>query len=451
MTEIESWMQFIEHSPTSYHTVDQVIKRLKKGGFVCLDENTNKKPNQAGYFISKNGSIIAFLLPRIKIQNTPSFRIWGAHTDSPSLHVKPICEINKKGYQMISTEVYGGAILSSWLDRPLGMAGKVYVQKNNKKNQKGIEEKLLFINDPLMVIPHAAIHLNREVNKQFSINKATHLNALFSNRNESLNSILSQHIGCKAKDILSHDLFLVDIEPPKIFGREKQFINSPRLDNLAMVHAGLEGFLKVAEQQNKLDAKKTKSQDSIIPAVVFFNHEEVGSQTYQGALSNFLTQALIEILQLTQSARNKNQTSSEKYFYDCLAKSFMISADMAHGFHPNFESLYDENHRPILNQGLVIKYNANQRYATDGSSSAIIKQIMLNHQLPYQEYVQQAEIPCGSTIGPLVSSQLGIPTVDIGSAMLAMHSIRETAGIQDHLYAIQLAEKFLSHESIEIQ
>lgn len=435
--EIDNWIDFINHSPTAFHASKEVAKKLDDKGFVQLEEEESWSINKnQGYYLLKDGSIIAFYIPN-KVDDDMPFRLWGAHTDSPSLKIKPIPEIRKKNYLMISSEVYGGAILNTWLDRPLGIAGKIYLKNNSTKNQKTcqkIEEKLIYISKPLMIIPNLAIHLNREINKQFSINRENHLQALFSHsitdQSYSFKSFLSSQIERDIEDILSYDLFLVDIEPAKLFGKEKEFINSPRLDNLAMVDAGLKGFLKAIDKQEIL---------SVIPMVAFFNHEEIGSRTYTGAMSSFLSHTL------KRMGRHLFKSSADHYLKN-LAKSFMVSADMAHGFHPAYESMYEGNHQPILNQGLVIKYNANHHYSSNAFTSAFVKEILLRHKIPYQEYIQHGEIPCGSTIGPIVSSQLSIPTVDLGNPMLAMHSIRETAGVKDHLHAIQFAEKFLGDQ-----
>jgi aspartyl aminopeptidase len=437
--KLNTWLDFLQKSPTAFHAANNIAKHLKGKGFLSLEEKDIWSLQEGqGYFVLKEGSIIALYLP-VGIRAGGGFRLWGAHTDSPGLKIKPFPQIKNKNYSLITTEVYGGVILNTWLDRPLGIAGQVYII--NPTNKK-IEARLVFLEEALAIIPNAAIHLNRKINQDFQLNNEQHLRALFSEQKDDILSLIAKKINITKENILSHDLFLVDIMSPILLGANKEFINSPRLDNLGMTYAGLEGFLRAI---NFLAKNPSSTNEQVIPGLILFNHEEIGSQTHEGAGADLLVRVLKRFY--GSCPHKTNTIESLEYNYErCLSKSFLISADMAHGFHPNFEELYDVNHSPILNKGPVIKYNANFRYSSSAFPVAVIKNIFNRFQIPFQEYSQLGTIPCGSTIGPLLSSKLAIPTLDIGNPLLAMHSIRETAGVEDQNLMILLAEKFLSNQ-----
>lgn len=439
--EVQDLIGFLKN-PTAFHVTESVKARLKSEGFNSLNHSKVELENGGGYFIATEGTIIAFRLPQLPekdwttIHSLP-LRLWGAHTDSPALKIKPCPTISKQHHVGIGVEVYGGAILNTWLDRPLGVAGRFFtVDKNGKSQIRKVN-----VSDPevMVIIPNAAIHLNRNINKGFALSPDIHLTALWSasgmpvdtNEEEWL-IFLKEKAGIKEK-ILSHDLFFYDPQPPVLLGKDQSFLNSPRLDNLAMVHAGLSGFLQ---------AKKFASTNlPHVSVLAFLNHEEIGSTTYEGASSGLLLKTIesfYEKLHTLAPQLNKNSwTLGEK-------ESLLVSADMAHGFHPSYELWYEDTHRPILNRGPVIKYNTSFRYTTSGASAAFIKHLLqsIKPSLPVQEYLHHADIPCGSTIGPSISSRLAIPSVDIGNPLWAMHSIRETAGIKDHLMMIELAKRF---------
>ncbi len=439
--EIYDLIRFLKN-PTAFHVTESVKARLESEGFNSLNHSKVELKDGEGYFIATEGTIIAFRLPRlserdwITIRSLP-LRLWSAHTDSPALKVKPRPIINKQHHVGIGIEVYGGAILNTWLDRPLGVAGRFFTVDKNGKSQI----HTVNVSDPemMVIIPNAAIHLNRNINKGFTLSPDIHLTALWSvsgipasTNEEEWFSFLKEKSGIKGK-ILSHDLFLYDPQPPILLGKDQDFLNSPRLDNLAMIHAGLSGFLHAK--------KSTSTNLPYVSVLAFFNHEEIGSTTYEGAASGLLLKTIesfYEKLHTLAPQLNKNSwTLGEE-------RSILISADMAHGFHPSYESCYEDNHRPILNGGPVIKYNTSFRYTTSGASAAFIKHLLqsTHPSLPVQEYLHHADIPCGSTIGPSISSRLAIPSVDIGNPLWAMHSIRETAGIKDHLMMIELAKRF---------
>jgi aspartyl aminopeptidase len=411
--------QFIKKSPCSYHGAESLVSQLKMNGFECLDEkNTWKLKHGGSYYLLRNmSSVVAFRLGTEKISQS-GFMIAGAHTDSPSLKLKTEGGSWKEGSARVSTETYGAPIISTWLDRELSIAGVVTVQKN------GLWSRILFNHEkPVAVIPNLAIHMNREVNKGFEYNKQNHMQAVLGitkTDKDPIKSFVSDHLGVKLKEIGEVDLFLYDPGLGTLLGDE--YFISPRIDNLAMCHSVLSSLIS------------SKSSDSTQVAV-FYDNEEIGSMTYQGANSSFLAEILERIV------LSIDENSRQDYFR-AKAASFLISADGAHGVHPNFSDKHDPDYSPRLNGGPVIKLNAAYNYASTSETALVFQGLCEELDVPFQKFIGRSDIPGGSTIGAISSANLGIRTVDVGNSLWAMHSIRETYGMRDHDMMIKVLTHF---------
>ncbi len=419
MSYTSNLLQFIDENPTSFHVVSNLKKELLSLGYTELLEHENWDVSSNGqFFVTRaDGSIVIFRTPS-KWDKDYAFNIIGAHTDSPCLKIKNNPISTKEGYQLLNVEIYGGVLLNSWFDRDLYFGGRVIIE--NKQGE--LESKYIKITKKLR-IPRLAIHLDREVNKQgFKPNPQEHMFPIigFSN-NISFEDWLKEEANIDG-DILSWDLFLFDAEASSFGGVNEEFIYAPRLDNLASVHASFEAMKGVAIDDHK------------IQMAVYFQHEEIGSESQNGANSNFLEATLKRIHSFV--------ASDEETYYKNLAKSFFISADMAHAVHPSYANRHDPNHKPHIGAGPVIKSNANMRYATDGFSIAKFKQWCRKAGVSFQDFCSRNDIGCGSTIGPMVASNLGIPSIDVGNPMLSMHSIREMCGTKDHDAIIKVFLEF---------
>jgi len=418
---IDELITFINDSPTSWHAVEHVKTKLIEAGFQELKEEESWSIAFGGkYFVIRNGSsIVAFQTPT---DEPTHLKIVASHTDSPSFKLKSNPEYLVENMLMLGVEVYGSPLLTSWLNRDLKIAGRVfYLDKHNKK-----QSSLVALDDFPVVIPQLAIHLDRKANENGPLLKhQEHLAAVaaLDVKTPYLEKILKAELN--AKTLLSFDLFLVPTEKASLIGYEKQMIASYRIDSLLSVHACLKALLNV----KKPSLKKLK-------AFVFFDHEEVGSTSTQGANSPFLSQTLERIFLSLHFGK-------EDYF-KMIANSLLISVDLAHAMHPNYKEKHEPHHQPLLNKGIVIKQNANLRYASNGYSTAHIVELCQKNKIPYQFFVSRNDMPCGSTIGPLNASQTGIETIDIGVAQLSMHSCRELAATQDQLDMCQLLTKFLN-------
>lgn len=409
---------FLQASPTPFHAVQCMRDRLLDQGYISLDpaQDWDLSDGQ-GYLVERNGSsIIAFRTP--VDPGDHRMHMVGAHTDSPCLRVKPNPEINKQGYQQLGVEVYGGALLHPWFDRDLSLAGRVVGRRGNGE----LDAVLVNFAKPIATIPSLAIHLNREANKGSSVNAQTDLPVILAQQlggEFNLRSMLLAHLADQGEafaEILDYELSFYDTQAPAVLGWQDEFIASARLDNLLSCYVGMEALLSADTEQGML--------------LVCNDHEEVGSQTAEGAQGSFLLSVLQRLY-----------PSAEK-MHQVLHQSVLVSTDNAHGVHPNFASKHDENHGPKLNAGPVIKLNANQRYATNAVTSALIKQLAQQQQLPVQSFVVRSDMGCGSTIGPITAAQLGIKTIDLGLPTFAMHSIRETAGCADVATSIALLKAF---------
>lgn len=412
LSSVKDCISFIQNSPTAFHACESIKERLLSSGFIHLDERLPWKLSPKGrYFVSRNhSSVIAFILG-----GTPpwekGFSLGGAHTDSPSLKIKTESFRTDSLGSRVSVELYGGPILSTWIDRELSVAGILY-----KKGPEGPEPLLYRSKAPLAVIPNLALHLNREINSGFEYNKQTHLPAVFSSlpgkaAGKNLYSVLGDHAGFKGSDILDGDLFLIDPRPGEIIGLDRGLWTGPRIDDLAMVHALLAALTEAGESP-------------YCRAACFMDSEEVGSRTSAGADSSFIASLLKRIVFALGGG--------EEEYLRSAALSFFVSADAAHAVNPNYPEKHDQYYSPLINKGPVIKYNGQYRYATTAETASAFIDLCSSAGVEYQKFINRSDIPCGQTIGAMVSALLGIRTVDVGNPVWAMHSIRETAGTADH-------------------
>ena len=400
-------LKFIQKSPTAFQAVEEMSQRLQKEGFKELKEEKHWDLKAGGnYFVTRNHSaVIAFSIPK---KPAWKFHIMASHSDSPALKIKENPEMEvEKAYIKLNVERYGGMLLAPWFDRPLSVAGRLIVRKNGE-----IQEKLVAVDKDLLVIPNLAIHMNREVNDGYKYNVQKDMLPLYSDYDGkgSFMKLMAAEADVAEEDILGHDLFLYDRTPGTVWGANEEFISAPRLDDIQCAFASLEGFLRGERKES-------------IAVHCVLDNEEVGSTTKQGAASTFLKDTLMRI--------NMGLGRTQEEYLMTLADSFMVSADNAHALHPNHTDKTDPVNRPVLNGGIVIKYNANQKYCTDGVSAAIFKDICDRAEVPYQTFVNRSDMAGGSTLGNISNTQVPMKTVDIGLAQLAMHSVYETTGAQD--------------------
>ncbi len=418
-------LTFLQASPTPFHATYNLVQSLTEAGFQTLTEADAWRLDQPGkYLVTRNdSSMVAFILGEEDMLQQ-GFRMFGAHTDSPCLKVKPQPDRVMLGYYQLGVEVYGGALLNPWFDRDLSLAGRVsFLNKSGR-----IDHALVDFSKPIATIPSLAIHLDREANKERSINAQLHLPPLIAQVEEagespSFKDLLLAHLveqlrRSDVEKVLDYELFFYDTQPPAMIGMDDEFIAAARLDNLLSCYVGLQALLAA-------DGKH-----SVI--LVCNDHEEVGSASCCGAQGPFLRSVLERIC-------GDNETLTR-----VIERSVLISADNAHGVHPNYPDKHEENHGPLLNRGPVIKLNANQRYATNSATSALVRHLGEQAGVPLQSFVTRSDMGCGSTIGPITATELGVKTLDIGVPTFAMHSIRELAGSEDALMLRQLAERFFN-------
>ncbi|RKI30457.1 M18 family aminopeptidase [bacterium 1xD8-6] len=417
--KIEDFFAFIEECPTAFHAIDVIQRKLIAEGFKELDENKLWDVRRGGkYFVKRNdSSLISFIVPILEIAG---IHMVAAHTDSPAFKVKANPEISENAYVKLNTEKYGGMILSTWLDRPLSVAGRIFVEGESG----GIEQRLVHVDRDLLVIPNLAIHMNRDINQGFSYNPQVDMLPIFSDEKErKLLDVIALEAGISKEKILSDDLFVYVRQKGCLVGEDGQWMMSPRLDDLECVYAALEGMLSADPQE-------------YIALSAFFDSEEVGSGTRQGAGSEFLAQTISGIagsLAMTKVGHRK-----------LLTGSFMVSADNAHAVHPNHPEKADPTNRPKMNGGIVIKFHGGQKYTTDGYSSAYMAKLCREAGVEYQTYYNRSDIAGGSTLGNISTAHVSVPSVDIGFAQLAMHSAVETAGREDIFQGISLFEHYWS-------
>ena len=427
---INRLFQFLESSPVNFLAVDTICKRLNDAGFRCFDASSRLESVKAGekfYVVKNDSSIYAFVIGRQPLAEK-GFHMICSHCDSPTFRIKPNAEMLREGMLSLNTEVYGGPIMSTWFDRPLSLAGRVIVDSGDVMQP---ETRLLHIRRPLLTIPNLAIHFNRQVNDGVKLSKQTDMLPLMAaavteemKKDGVLLSLISEELNVSIPDILDFDLYLYDTTPPSTFGLQQEMISAGRLDDLSMVHASLEALIAATEEG-------IPEQTNVMAV---FDNEETGSQTKQGAGSPFL-RSMIERIIIAQEGRGDD-------FYRAVEQAFMISADNAHAWHPNYSSKYDPTNHPHLGLGPVIKLNASQKYATDAVSAAVFAGICRKAGVPFQYFVNHSDVAGGSTLGNILASSLPVRGVDMGNGVLAMHSVRETASVADHLYCIKAFTEF---------
>lgn len=407
-------IDFIDASPSPWHAVASAEARLLANGFTRLEEGERWQLVAGGRYYAVRGgaSLIAFVPGGQPLLET-GFRIVGAHTDSPGLRLKPRAASASDGLARLGVEVYGGPILATFTDRDLSLAGRVVL-----RGAAGQETRLLRFEQPLVRLPNLAIHMNREVNEQgLKLNKQTELPLILGLLGEGedadshLRKLLADAASAEAKDLLSWELAVYDTQKGCLWGKNQEFIASRQLDNLASSHAALTALIATA-------------QPTATCVAAFFDHEEVGSESASGAGGSFVTDVLTRIASQAGLDEEDRRRS--------VARSFFISADMAHAYHPNFPNAYEPGHKVMVNGGPVIKTNVNQRYTTNAETAARFMGFCEQAGVPCQQYAHRSDLGCGSTIGPMVAAQLGVASVDVGSPMWAMHSARESAGVHDH-------------------
>lgn len=408
-------LDFLADSPTPFHATQELSCRLEAAGFIKLNEAERWKLSQGSkYYLTRNdSSVIAFIYGQDNICET-GISMLGAHTDSPCLKVKPNALIHKKGYIQLGVEVYGGVLLNPWFDRDLSLAGRV-----SGLNEKGeLVHILIDFKRPIATIPSLAIHLDREANNTHSINAQTDIPPIVMQSDEavSFEEILCKESGLK--EVLDFELLFYDTQRPSFIGMQKEFLASARLDNLLSCYVGLKAITRASTQKSAL--------------LICSDHEEVGSESTSGAAGPFLEMFL------------KRVSPDHEGYSRMINASMMISADNAHGVHPNFDSKHDENHGPRLNHGPVIKVNANQRYASNSQTASAFKLLCRQSGVPYQSFVTRTDMGCGSTIGPITATKIGVKTLDIGLPTFAMHSIRELAGERDAYMLYRVLKNYFS-------
>ncbi len=415
---IDDLLAFLRASPTPFHAVDQARRRLEAHGFRALDEAEPWDQLAPGaYTVTSSGTnLFAFVLPEAR-DHRGRFCVVGAHTDSPNLRIKPNAEYTHEGYAQVGVEVYGGALLNSWIDRDLGVAGRVLV----RDDRGALDSRLVCLERPLLRVPQLAIHLDREVNeKGLVLNRQDHLAPVLglAAGGAPLGALIAEAAGVAADRVVAGDLMLFDVTPPVRGGAAGELIFSARLDNLAMCHAAVTAMTQVA-------------RPSAIPVIALFDHEEVGSESAAGAASAVLPRILERL------------AGSREAFHRACARSTCVSADMAHAVHPNYVGRHEPRHRPQLNGGPVIKTNTQQRYATSAATAAMFAELCRAEDVPVQHYVHRTDLPCGTTIGPITATRLGIATVDVGNPMLSMHSARELGGARDPELMTRVLARYL--------
>ncbi len=424
--QVQDLLDYIDASPSPWHAVSHTAEILRANGFRPLLEEQHWDFGKRGkyYVVRDGGSIIAFVVGSKPIAES-GFKIVGAHTDSPGLRLKPKAGTSAEGLNQLGVEVYGGPILATFTDRDLSLAGRVTV-----KTADGYATHLVKLEDSAVRLPNLAIHMNREVNsKGLHLNKQTQLPLIYGFAADSkaaqqaLTNAFAAPLGVKADDILSWEIQVFDTLKGAFWGENQAFYANSQLDNLASCHSALEALLG------------TDKPDSTCIAA-FFDHEEVGSESATGAGGSFLLDVLNRICITTDT--------SEEDKLRGYTNSFFISADMAHAYLPNHPSAYEPAHHVQVNSGPVIKVNANQRYTSNAETTARFIQLCEQAGVPYQQYTHRTDLGCGSTIGPVMSAQLGMPTVDVGNPMWAMHSIRESAGVLDHGYMTAVMREHFS-------
>ena len=427
---INSLIDFLNESPVNFLAVQAIAKRLDAAGYHRIDPTQALPELKAGdkLYVTKNdSSIYAFHIGQQPMQEA-GFHLICAHCDSPTFRIKPHAEMTcEGGITKLNTEVYGGPILSTWFDRPLSLAGRVIVRGKDALHP---ETRLLHVKRPLLTIPNLAIHFNRQVNDGVKLSKQKDMLPLLGIVNSELEhgnmlmQVITHELNIKESEILDFDLYLYDTTPPCTVGIHDEFISAGRLDDLSMVHAGLMALLR------PLSPEGNESAPQVTNILAIFDNEETGSQTKQGAGSPFLA-SMIERL-----------AGSRENMMRAIEQAFMISADNAHAWHPNYSEKYDPTNHPLLGDGPVIKFNAAQKYASDAASAAVFAELCREAGVPCQRFVNHSDVAGGSTLGNILASSLPLRGVDMGNAVLAMHSVRELGSTADHEFCIRAFTQF---------
>ena len=418
---MDDFMKFIQVSPTAFHAVANLAEMLVAAGYQALEERQPWRLQRGGkYYVTRNGSaLIAFRLPTGRLEH---FQLVASHADSPAFKLKPNPKREAQGYALLNVEKYGGMIMSTWFDRPLSVAGRLAV-----RTPGGIETRRVYLDRDLALIPNLPIHFNRDVNDGVKLNAQVDMLPVYGAAGADILALAAEAAGVAVEDVAGFDLFLVNRDAPRLWGAQREYIASPRLDDLECAYASLTAFL---------GAKGGKHTD----VMCVLDNEEVGSDTRQGAASGFL----IETLRRVTAALDGDGQALEA----ALAASFMVSADNAHAVHPNHPDKYDKDNRVRMNGGVVIKSNASQKYATDGLSAAVFEQVCISAGVPVQRFSNRSDIAGGSTLGNIALTRVSMPAVDIGLAQLAMHSACETAGARDVEHMVRAMEAFYSSQIV---
>ena len=419
---------YVDASPSPFHACAEGGRRLEAAGFSLLAE-TDAFPTEPGrHYLVRGGSLVAWSSEGAGGPATP-FRVVGAHTDSPNLRIKPRPDLARAGWQLLGVEFYGGPLFNSWLDRDLGLSGRVAVRGGD--GVAGVETRLFVIDEPVLRVAQLAVHLDRGANEALALNPQQHLTPLWGVSTEpgDFRGYLGAAVGMDAADVLSWDVMTHDLQPSRRIGRDLDLIAAPRLDNLATSYAGLQALVEAVSRSS---ASGSTSVSPSIPVLVLFDHEEVGSQSERGAMSTLLPSVLERIVTSAGGGRED--------FHRALAGTVIASGDMAHVTHPNYPEKHEPQHQIAINGGPVLKTNVNLRYATDSVGAAAFITACDQAGVPVQHFVSRSDLPCGSTVGPMTAALTGATTVDVGAPMLSMHSAREMCGAKDPaMYAGALA------------
>ncbi|MET9860994.1 M18 family aminopeptidase [Streptomyces smyrnaeus] len=403
-------LSFLAASPSPYHAVANAAARLEKAGFRQVLETEAWDAAPGGRYVLRGGALIAWYVPENAAPGTP-FRIIGAHTDSPNLRVKPVPDTGAHGWRQVAVEIYGGALLNTWLDRDLGLSGRLTLRDRSTH--------LVNVDRAVLRVPQLAIHLDRQVNDGLKLNRQRHMTPVWGlgqPREGDLLRFLAEESGLSADEITGWDLMAHSVEPPAYLGRDRELVAGPRMDNLLSVHAGVAALTAVA-------ARGADAELGTIPVLAAFDHEENGSQSDTGAEGPLLG----SVLERSVYARGGSYDERARAW----AGTVCLSSDTGHAVHPNYPERHEPGHHPLPNGGPILKVNVNQRYSTDGSGRALFAAACERAGVPWQSFVSNNDVPCGTTIGPITAARHGITTVDIGVAILSMHSARELCGAED--------------------
>ncbi|MET7506827.1 M18 family aminopeptidase [Streptomyces albidoflavus] len=415
-------LTYLAASPSPYHAVANAAERLEKAGFRKVEETDAWDGTTGGKYVLRGGALIAWFVPEGAQPHTP-FRIVGAHTDSPNLRVKPLPDTGAAGWRQVAVELYGGTLLNTWLDRDLGLAGRITLRDGR--------DVLVDIDRPLLRVPQLAIHLDRGANDGLKLDRQKHMQPIWGLGDDvqegDLIAFVAEEAGVDAADVVGWDLMPHPVEAPAYLGRDRELVAGPRMDNLLSVHAGTAALAAAAAEGNLPH----------IPVLAAFDHEENGSQSDTGADGPLLG----SVLERSVYARGGSPEDRAR----ALAGTICLSSDTGHAVHPNYPERHDPTHHPRANGGPILKVNVNMRYATDGSGRAVFAEACEKAGVPFQNFVSNNAMPCGTTIGPITAARHGIKTVDIGVAILSMHSARELCGADDPFLLANALTAFLEN------